>query len=180
MSIYDPFNYQRMETTTRRESLDVKRFVLKTRKLEDILSGADDVTVAAGGEKLLYKKKDEWFIQGAESPVKAGEGGLKLSDAEVYADPRAEWRQMYRETWRIQRDFLYDPGFHGLDLAAAEKKYAAWLDGLGSRADLPVAQRAPHPQPPRPDGVQVRAPRDEHHVMAGSRQQRSVVAADSA
>jgi tricorn protease len=116
--------------------LDVKRFVLKTRKLEDILSGADDVTVAAGGEKLLYKKKDEWFIQGAESPVKAGEGGLKLADAEVYADPRAEWRQMYRETWRIQRDFLYDPGFHGLDLAAAEKKYAAWLDGLGSRADL--------------------------------------------
>ena len=55
-------------------------------------------------------------------------------------------------------------------------------DGVlpGSRADLPVAQRAPHPHPLRPDRVQVHAPRDEHHVMAGSRQQRSVVAADSA
>jgi tricorn protease len=30
---------------------------------------------------------------------------------------------MYRETWRIERDFLYDPNAHGLDLAAAEKKY---------------------------------------------------------
>jgi tricorn protease len=116
--------------------LDVKRFILKTRKLEDILSGASAVSIAAGGEKLLYKVKDEWFIHGAESAVKAGEGALKLADAEVHVDPRAEWRQMYRETWRLQRDFLYDPAFHGLDLAAAEKKYAPWVEGLGSRADL--------------------------------------------
>ena len=49
---------------------------------------------------------------------------------------RAEWRQMYREVWRIERDFLYDPGFHGLDLKAAEKTYAAYLPGIGSRRDL--------------------------------------------
>jgi tricorn protease len=116
--------------------LEVKRFVLKTRKLEDILSGATEVSLAAGGEKLLYKKSDDWFIQKSESPVKPGEGALKLADAEVYVDPHAEWRQMFRETWRIERDFLYDPGFHGLDLAAIQKKYARWLDGLGSRADL--------------------------------------------
>ena len=63
--------------------LDVKRFDLKTRKLEDSLSGADDVTIAADGEKMLYKKKDEWFIQGTESAVKAGEGALKLDDGGV-------------------------------------------------------------------------------------------------
>jgi tricorn protease len=121
--------------------IDVKRFVLKTRKLESILSGASAVSIAANGEKLLYKMKDEWAIQGAESAVKAGEvkageGRLKVTDAEIYVDPRAEWRQMYRETWRLERDFLYDPAFHGLDLAAAEKKYAPWVEGLGSRADL--------------------------------------------
>jgi tricorn protease len=121
--------------------IDVKRFVLKTRKLENILSGASAVSIAANGEKLLYKMKDEWAIQGAESAVKAGEvkageGRLKVTDAEIYVDPRAEWRQMYRETWRLERDFLYDPAFHGLDLAAAEKKYAPWVEGLGSRADL--------------------------------------------
>ncbi len=43
---------------------------------------------------------------------------------------------MYRETWRLQRDFLYDPNAHGLDLAAAEKKYEPYLAGLGSRHDL--------------------------------------------
>ena len=43
---------------------------------------------------------------------------------------------MYHEVWRIERNFLYDPGFHGLDLKAAEKKYAPYLDGLASRRDL--------------------------------------------
>jgi tricorn protease len=116
--------------------IDVKRFVLKTRKLETILSAAGAVSIAGNGEKLLYRTKDQWAIQGAESEVKAGQGTLKLTDAEIHVDPRAEWRQMYRETWRLQRDFLYDPTFHGLDLAAAEKKYAPWVEGLGSRADL--------------------------------------------
>src|SRR5207244_11567558 len=41
-----------------------------------------------------------------------------------------------REAFRIERDFFYDPGFHGLDLAATEKKYAAYLPGLASREDL--------------------------------------------
>ena len=43
-------------------------------------------------------------------------------------DPRAEWKQMYHEVWRIERDFLYDPNFHGLDLKAAEKKYEPYLE----------------------------------------------------
>ena len=36
---------------------------------------------------------------------------------------------MYRETWRLQRDFLYDPHFHGLDLAKVEAKYQPYLMG---------------------------------------------------
>ena len=59
-----------------------------------------------------------------------------MDGMEVWSDPRAEWRQMYREVWRLERDFLYDPKAHGLDLAAAEKKYAPWVDGIASRADL--------------------------------------------
>ena len=43
---------------------------------------------------------------------------------------------MYHEVWRIERDFFYDPGVHGLDLKAAEKKYAPYLEGVASRADL--------------------------------------------
>jgi tricorn protease len=117
-------------------ALDVVRFDLEKRKTETIVSGITEWSLAAGGEKHLFKQGDGWFIAGTDAPAKAGEGGLKVGDAQVQVDPPAEWRQMYEETWRIERDFLYDPGYHGLDLAAAEKKYAPWVDGLRSRADL--------------------------------------------
>ncbi len=55
---------------------------------------------------------------------------------EVYVDPKAEWQQMYRETWRIERDFFYDPNYHGLDLQATAKKYEPYLASLTHRADL--------------------------------------------
>ena len=43
---------------------------------------------------------------------------------------------MYHEVWRIERDFLYDPNAHGLDLKAAEKRYQPFADNTASRADL--------------------------------------------
>jgi tricorn protease len=43
---------------------------------------------------------------------------------------------MYREVWRIQRDFFYDPNFHGLNIKATEEKYRPYLENLSSRNDL--------------------------------------------
>ncbi len=55
---------------------------------------------------------------------------------QVYVDPRAEWKHMYYQVWRNERDFLYDPGLHGLNLEAVKKKYEPYLAGIGSREDL--------------------------------------------
>jgi len=46
------------------------------------------------------------------------------------------WKQMYRETWRIERDFFYDPNHHGLDLGKVAAKYEPYLDGIASRDEL--------------------------------------------
>ena len=114
----------------------VSKFELSTRKTEPFLAGINGFTVSANGEKVLYRQGPAWFIAGAGATPKPGDGALKLAAMEVYVDPRAEWNQMYHEVWRIQRDFLYDPGHHGLDLAAAEKKYAPYLKGAGGRDDV--------------------------------------------
>jgi tricorn protease len=55
-----------------------------------------------------------YTIASTTQPLKPGEGALNLAEMEVQVDPRAEWKQMYHEVWRIQRDFFYDPSFHGL------------------------------------------------------------------
>ncbi len=114
----------------------VSKFDFTTRKTEPFLSGIRAFAVSANGEKVLYRQGEGWFIAGTAAAPKQGDGALKLDGLETYVDPREEWNQMYHEVWRIERDFLYDPNLHGLNLAATEKKYSVYLKGLGGRADL--------------------------------------------
>jgi tricorn protease len=114
----------------------VYRFEMKTRKSEKFLDGAESFDLSADGEKALIKQGERWFITSTTPPVKPGEGTVKTALMEARIDPVAEWRQMYHEAWRIERDFLYDPNSHGLNLAEAEQRYAQYLPALGHRADL--------------------------------------------
>jgi tricorn protease len=111
------------------------KFDLEKRKTDKSLEGVANVHLSQDGSKILYKQGQNWLIASADQP-KPGEGTLKLDSMEIRVDPRAEWKQMYHEVWRLERDYLYDPGFHGLDLRAAEKKYEPYLDQLASRHDL--------------------------------------------
>jgi len=113
----------------------VSKFDFTTRKTETFVAGIDAFAVSANGEKALYKQGPNWFIT-PTAAVKPGDGQLKLEDLQIYADPRAEWNQMYREVWRIQRDFLYDPNHHGLNIPVTSAKYQPYLKNIGGRADL--------------------------------------------
>ncbi|MEO8573330.1 MAG: PDZ domain-containing protein [Pyrinomonadaceae bacterium] len=115
----------------------VHRFDIEKRKAEKILDGVIQFDVSANGEKMLFGQFPARYTIGSTTqPLKPGEGVLNLGEMEVQVDPRAEWKQLYHEVWRIQRDFFYDPAFHGLDLAAAEKRYAPYLDAVAARSDL--------------------------------------------
>ena len=133
----------------RQESSIVHKFDLKTRKVERLAEHVELFDLSANGEKMLLRLAPpetaggesaaaprQWVIASAVSPLKAGEGVLHLSNLEVKVDPKAEWKQMYHEAWRIERSFFYDANLHGLDAAAAEKKYEPYLETLASRDDL--------------------------------------------
>jgi len=122
-------------------ALTVSKFDLSTRKTEPYISGVTTLVISANGEKALLRQgpprgAGQWTIAATAAAPKAGDGTLNTPDMEVYVDPRAEWNQMYHEVWRIQRDFLYDPNHHGLNIPATEKKYSAYLSGVGGREDL--------------------------------------------
>ena len=61
---------------------------------------------------------------------------VNVSAMEVRVDPRAEWKQMYHESWRQMRDFFYDPDLHGVDWYGIRKKYEPLVDHVAHRADL--------------------------------------------
>ncbi|HWG37485.1 MAG TPA: PDZ domain-containing protein [Terriglobales bacterium] len=129
------------------------RFDLSKRARERYLDNVAAWALSANGEKILYRAAPAaggggrggaaagavavWAIVSATAqPPRAGDGRINTATMEVRVDPPAEWRQMYHEVWRIERDFLYDPGAHGLDIPAAEAYYAQYLPGLVSRDDL--------------------------------------------
>ena len=114
----------------------VSRFDLKSRKAIPFVDNITRYALSADGTKLLYESNHAWFVTGTEAPAKPGDGAVNLAGLEVWVDPRAEWKQMFHEVWRIERDFLYDPKAHGLDLAQAEQVYAPFVDGIGGRQDL--------------------------------------------
>ena len=117
-------------------SLTVYKFTLKERKADKLLEGVSSFAMSGNGEKMLYKQGETWFINPAEKAPEGGKGALKTADMELRVDPRAEWKQMYHEVWRIERDFFCDPHYHGLDLQQAEKAFAPFLDNISSRDDL--------------------------------------------
>ena len=114
----------------------LQKFDLAARKLDKFLDNINGYVVSSTGEKILTNQGESWAIAATTGPVEPGKGILRTAEMDVFVDPPVEWRQMFHEALRLERDFFYDAGHHGLDLAALEKRYAPFLDSLVCRQDL--------------------------------------------
>ncbi|HKS28802.1 MAG TPA: PDZ domain-containing protein [Pyrinomonadaceae bacterium] len=108
----------------------------KPPKFEKLVEEINGYEISRDGARLLYIKGRDWFLVSSVAPVKPDEGKLDLKGLEITVDPRAEWRQMYREAWRIMRDWFYDPNYHGQNLAELEQHFAEYLPNITRRSDL--------------------------------------------
>jgi len=117
----------------------VWRFTLEKRKTEQVLSEIDGFLISADASKALIAQHNSLSLVSTDD-LKPGDGGsgkpLNLSNMHADIDPRAEWKQIFHETWRIERDFFYDPGTHGLSIPKVEARYSPYLDGLASRSEF--------------------------------------------
>lgn len=112
------------------------RYSLETRKDEVVLDALSSYALSFNKEKILYELNNSWFLTKAGDKIEPGKGGLDLETAKIKVDPRAEWKQMFDEIWRINRDFFYDPGMHGADWNTMKTKYEQFLPYLSCRDDF--------------------------------------------
>ncbi|MGH7618347.1 MAG: S41 family peptidase [Gemmatimonadaceae bacterium] len=113
------------------------KYQLSARSAAPFLDGVGSYTISADKKKLLYSAPGgRWGVVGTDRPGRVGDGPLNVAALESWVDPRAEWAEIFKETWRIQRDYFYDAKMHGADWNAVYKKYASFLPSVGHRSDL--------------------------------------------
>ncbi|MGH7626807.1 MAG: PDZ domain-containing protein, partial [Gemmatimonadaceae bacterium] len=112
-------------------------YQLGEQKAQPFLEGVSSYLVSADAKHILYDAgRNHWGIISADRPAKPGEGMLKVDELETTVDPKAEWAEIFRETWRTQREFFYDAKMHGNDWKAIYDKYSVFLPYVAHRADL--------------------------------------------
>lgn len=104
-------------------------------RVKTVVSGVDFFRISADGRKLLAGK-DKTLALVDPKPDQKLDAKVPLDGMIATADPRAEWRQMFDEAWRLERDFFYDPGMHGVDWKKVRERYGAMLADCASRDDL--------------------------------------------
>jgi tricorn protease len=100
------------------------------------LAGVDAYFVSTDGEKLLVRQGKSIKIAPAGEIKPEAASAVPVEDVSIVVDPRAEWRQILREAWRLNRDFFYAPNYHGMDWNAVWKKYEPFLDHAATRNDV--------------------------------------------
>jgi len=121
--------------------LRLQRYQLSARAAAPFLEGIRSYIVSGDKKKVLYQAAagggTSWGIVATDRPgVKTGDGPIGVAQLEMHLDPRAEWEQIFKETWRVQREYFYDEKMHGADWNAVLEKYKPLVPYVGHRADL--------------------------------------------
>ncbi len=126
------------ESVPNQQGVTVHRYNFKDRKAEVFLTPVNDVSVSSDRKQLLYRSNGTWGILGtADLNKKIGDGKLEaLASLKLKIEPREEWKQILREGWRYQRDFLYVNNTHGAPWNDVYKWYSPWVEHVQHRTDL--------------------------------------------
>ncbi len=113
------------------------RYQLRERRAAPFLEGIRSFTMSGDAKKLLYRADgNRWGVVGTDRPAKVGEGPVDVTGLDALIDPRAEWAQIFRETWRLQREYFYDASMHGANWQAVYDKYRPLVPFVAHRTDL--------------------------------------------
>jgi tricorn protease len=114
----------------------LKAFDIDKKSLTTIVDGVSDIEKTADGKKLMVASAGAYSIIEASAGPGPLPSPIRMANYNVSIEPREEWNQIFEESWRLARDFFYDPGMHGVDWNAMHAKYKPMLAQVGDRADL--------------------------------------------
>jgi tricorn protease len=126
------------------------RYRLSDRRAAAFATGVAQYDVSAEGRKLLYRTGggaggrgggaaaptvNLFLVDADRNAPAAGQGRIDVS-LRMYLEPREEFKQIFAEGWRNQRDYLYVTNAHGANWPKMKAMYGELLPYANHRADL--------------------------------------------
>jgi tricorn protease len=106
-------------------------------KLEEktIVDDADVFQISSDEKKILIAKQNSFSLVDI-APDQKMDKKLPTNQLEMTVKPREEWKQIFTDVWRLQRDFFYDKNMHGVDWAAMKTRYGGLIENAVTRGDV--------------------------------------------
>ncbi|MGM9483637.1 S41 family peptidase [Roseateles sp. NT4] len=110
---------------------------------EVLASDVRNYDISADGKKLMVVRNqgqnapEVLIVEAAPKlPTDLSKLQVRWSDWQIATQPRAEWKQMFADAWRLHRDHFYDKAMHGVDWTAMRAKYEPLVDRVTDRFEL--------------------------------------------
>lgn len=110
-------------------------FDLEEREEKAVLDEADGFEASHDGKKVFVRSGTRYAIVDLKAAQKL-EKPMRTGEMETLVDPRAEWRQMFTDAYRFERDYFYDADMHGVDWNAMRDRYGRLIDDAVTRWDV--------------------------------------------
>ena len=120
---------------TNLQAVEIKNRNVQAKTLiEDVRS----FELSADGKKILVMKDSDFYVIDATTmaPSSLAEKKVDLSRWTFAIDPREEWRQMFTDAWRMERDYFYDRNLHNVDYQGLLERHKPFVERVSDRAEL--------------------------------------------
>ena len=119
------------------KALEIKN---KGAEARTLIEDVRDFELSMDGKKLFIRKGQDMFVIDAgtaqPTPATLAERKIDLAKWTFSVDPRSEWRQMFVDAWRMERDYFYDRDLHNVDYDGLMKRYSPFVERVSDRAEL--------------------------------------------
>ena len=121
-----------------RSKLQVVEIKNRNVQAKTLIEDVRNFELSADGKKILVMKDGDFYVIDATTmaPSSLGEKKVDLTRWTFAVDPREEWRQMFTDAWRMERDYFYDRNLHNVDYQGLLERHKPFVERVSDRAEL--------------------------------------------
>lgn len=108
---------------------------IEDREEKTLIGDANSFSVTADGKKVMISSKGSYAIVDVSADQSMSKS-MPIQQMEMTVVPREEWKQIFNDAWRFERDFFYDANMHGVDWNMMRDRYGKLIDDAVTRWDV--------------------------------------------